>query len=264
MSKQHKMSQPEFHKSFFTRMLILVLISISLINNLRVSEMTRNRDNISATWEAVAKKENFKKVNDKDIFISITYNDAYQINVADFYQRTKIRLAAFVWPNYLYPDYESCTDYSTCNLVDFREKFQTWLANISKGDSKLRILGKSWKFTGDWPEQMRKEGALINSKIWYFNIYMLTQDVGLAYIMPVKDSKQYLHGDIQNTRLFLTSLKGETKIRPSVNGVCASQESEWKVIKTNYGDVRISKWKLIKSSSSLNPVDLRKVGIGTC
>lgn len=255
----------KIHMGAGLKFLIVVLVAVVLLNNSRISESTRNRDNISSAWEALTKDQDFfSQVKDKDLFISTTYNDAYQINVADFYLRTKIRLAAFVWPGYVWTDFQTCNDYKSCPLGDSVNKISTWLVNISKGDSKLRILSKEWKFENDWPTEINQSGALSNSNFWYFNVYMITQNVGLAYLIPVIKSESNLLADLKGAKVFLTSSGSPTPIRPLLNGVCMTQKSDTRKIQTTYGEIFTSKWQINQPRELLQPVDLRTVSTGTC
>jgi len=250
---------------FGVKFFIFFLILVALLNNLRVSEQTKNRDNISATWEALVKNsEFFNDVHDKDLFISTTYNDAYQINVADFYLNTGKRLAAFVWPNYIWPFFDECKNFSTCPLENGVEKINDWLVNISKNDSKLRMLSKEWKFTNDWPSYIHNSGALRKSNFWYFNIYMLTNEVGLAYLIPVIKNESNLLIDVSYTKFFMVSLNQETRIRPLLGDRCFVSIYDKQKIDTSYGSVYTSTFTMTPNVPKLKPLDLREMTIGTC
>lgn len=246
--------------------IIMILLCLStLLNNARVSESTKNRDNISATWEAITSDKDFlSTVKDKDLFISTTYNDSYQINVADFYLRSGIRLAAFLWPGYVWKDYDSCSDYSKCKLTNPVGNITTWLTNISKGDSWLRFLSRTWRFTNDWPNEIRISNGLVESQFWYFNIYMITPDVGLAYLIPVVKMSDNLLANPNMAKVSLISLKEETTIKPSLFGNCMVPSTTSRLVQTSYGKVTLSNWKIDESERVLDLVDLRTISTGTC
>lgn len=251
--------------NFFLKLLIFLLAISTMLNNFRVSESSRNRDNISAVWEAVTSDSYFfNSVVDKDLFISTTYNDAYQINVADFYLRTKLRLAAFVWPGYIWNDFETCTNYESCPLGSSVEKITNWLTNISKGDSDLRIFMQEWKFSNDWPKIIRDEGALSKSQFWYFNIYMITDTVGIAYLIPLKKSAINLYAEIQKSKLFMLSLDQPTEIKPSIYGYCMRPASGVRKISASSKSAYAQTWTFPNKSGDFKAIDIRQVSTGTC
>lgn len=267
MNKNYKKNRNSYKSYFngFSRVFITILIAITILNNFRVSEGTRNRDNISATWEALTENRNFfVDVKNKDLFVSTTYNDAYQINVADFYQRTKIRLAAFVWPGYIWDDFESCTNYESCPLDGAVPKITDWLTNISKGESELRILMKQWKFDNDWTQYIRDGGALKDSNFWYFNIYMITDSVGLAYLIPLKKSARNLDVDIQKSKVFTLSLNEPTDIKPSIFGYCMTPLSGVKKISVRSKSAFAQTWVFPETLDNFGKIDIRQVSTGTC
>lgn len=267
MKKPNKTQKNQKHFKFtgFGQSIIVLLIAITLLNNFRVSESTRNRDNISATWDIVTKNvDNFSDVKDKDLFISTTYNDAYEINVADFYQRTGIRLAAFVWPGYIWENFDSCTNYEICPLDDAVIKINNWLTNISKGESYLRILMKKWKFNNDWPQTLQTEGALTRSNFWYFNIYMITEQVGLAYLIPIVKSDLNLSANIGKSKIFLVSLNSPTQIKPTLNGICLRADSEIQQFRTYKQIGYLQRWTIPSSYDAIENTDIRAVATGTC
>ena len=266
MKISNKRKKEQYFINSFLKVIIILLALSTILNNFRISESTRNRDNISAVWEAVTSNSDFfESVSNKDVFVSTTYNDAYQINVADFYLRTNIRLAAFVWPGYIWDNFNECNNYVECPLDNSVSKINNWLVNISKGDSKLRIFSKEWKFENDWPSEIRKSKALDYSNFWYFNIYMITESVGLAYLMPIVKNDENMLVDLKKASLLLVSLKKPTPIVPSLNGACMELNYIGKSAKTSYGNVFISTWSISdKQSIEKTLFDIREVNSGTC
>jgi hypothetical protein len=94
-----KLSGTNLLESGALRFLITTLTLITILSNFRMIETTKYRDNLSASWSALTNESSFfSKLNDRDFLFSTTFNDAYEINVANVYEKTGIRLGQIFNP----------------------------------------------------------------------------------------------------------------------------------------------------------------------
>ena len=261
-----------FENSFFIA-LISILVFITSANNMRVSESSHSRDKLSASWEALTNdKSLFEDVHDRDIFLSTTYNDAFQINAGSFYSRTHIRLTEMWSPLTLWPRYSLCeSTLDLCPLVHIRDRVAKNLPNVTRSSTSLSRLAKYRNYKGDWPSILLKPGALDSSKFFFFNIYMISTDVALAYLVPINDNDTNALANIHNVKLVELTAMQTKPLNISFKNACL-KASESKIVKTSFGP-----WKMTFFAIPTNPStptgesivlprysDIRSISTGVC
>jgi len=265
------------------KIIVILLVFTTFLSNFRMIESTKNRDNISASWTALTKDRSFfNSLKDRDFLFSTTFNDAYEINVADVYRKTGIRLGQIFYPPYLWPDYLECqgtstdpsvdTNYSDCPLVDVRQKSAATLANISRGTMGVAKLTQQKGFSGDWPSILLKPGALDSSSFWYFNIFMMTETTALAYLIPMDSNPVNSLARPKEVTLYTLISKNSPRITPAFMDICLEEKSSNRLEPQRVGSVEIVKWELpsaLKTPAGEvafieDTVDIRQITTGTC
>jgi hypothetical protein len=250
-----------------------LLIFITILSNFRMIETTKNRDNISRSWSALtSEKSFFSKLSDRDFLFSTTFNDAYEINVANIYVRTGVRLGQIFYPPSVWSDYLECQQYESCPLDNIREKSATTLVNHARGEYAVAKLTRQKGFEGDWPSILSKPGALASSSFWYFNIFMITESTALAYLVPMVDDPQNALSIPGKAIVYTMVLDDSPVITPAFMGICLVPSTDPEKAPALVGGVKILKWQL--PSLYLSPsgqimdledkVDIRRVVTGSC
>lgn len=268
-----KLSRINFLESGALRFFVAILTFITILSNFRMIETTKNRDNLSASWSALTNEASFfSKLKDRDFLFSTTFNDAYEINVANVYEKTGIRLGQIFYPPYVWPNYLDCGDFETCPLFEVREKSRATLANYSRGSSGIAKLTKEKGFQGDWPSILSKPQALDDSSFWYFNIFMITKDTALTYLVPMEDDPSNALSRPLETTLYTLTAKNAPVITPAFMGICLVNRSQLGRGVELVDGVRIEKWilpEVYKSPSGEvvqleKRLDIRKITTGSC
>jgi hypothetical protein len=268
-----KLSGTNLLESGALRFLITTLTLITILSNFRMIETTKYRDNLSASWSALTNESSFfSKLNDRDFLFSTTFNDAYEINVANVYEKTGIRLGQIFNPPYVWPNYSDCVNYETCPLFEVREKSLATLANYSRGNSGISKLTKEKGFQGDWPSILSKPQAIDNSSFWYFNIFMITEATALAYLVPMEDDPSNALSRPLEATLYTLTVKNAPVITPAFMGICLVNKSQLNGEVELVDGVRIQKWMLpevYKSPSGEviqleKRLDIRQITTGSC
>jgi hypothetical protein len=228
---------------------------ITFSSNLAFVEGTKEREPYSKLWQAATNNNYlFQNVGDKDVVISQSYNDAYDINVADLFQRKDLRLAGMISPDYLWNNYNNCSNkmYEDCPLTYKLEDVQ-------------RVIGNGSQSQNDWPDQMSKKGALDESKFWFFNTTLFTKNEGVAYIFPIDTNSSNLSIDIENGRVISVNLNQPTSLNISMNGQCLAKIASEIEVVTDLGEAYMSIWKFELGENLIQKkIDPRYLSIGIC
>jgi hypothetical protein len=265
------------------KFIVILLVFTTFLSNFRMIESTKNRDNISSSWTALTEERSFfNSLKNRDFLFSTTFNDAYEINVANVYKKTGIRLGQIFYPPYLWPDYLECQgpstdlsvdeDFSTCPLRDIRQKSAATLANISRGTMGVKILTKEKGFPGDWPSILLKPGALDSSSFWYFNIFMITKTTALAYLVPMDSNPVNSLARPKEVTLYTLISNNSPRISPAFMGICLVEKINNRLKPQKVGGVEIVKWELpsvLKAPTGEvtfleDTLDIRQITTGTC
>jgi hypothetical protein len=258
-------------KSF--QLLTSMLIFITLLSNFRMIETTMNRDNLSASWSALTKEASFfSRLKDRDFLFSTTFNDAYEINVANVFQSTGIRLGQIYYPPHIWPNYLECQDYGKCPLVNVKVLAANTLANYTRGTYAIAKLTKEKGFVGDWPSILTKPQALDKSAFWYFNIFMITESTAVAYLIPMDDNPNNALARPHEVVLYTLISKNSPVITPAFMGICLKEKSSIDGKPHIVNGVKVIKWELPQvyraPSGEITQledrVDIRQISNGSC
>jgi hypothetical protein len=261
---------------------------------MRFSESTKNREPYTKVWQAAINEGSmFAKVKNRDVFISETFNDAYDINAGDFFARSSIRLAGIVPPSYLWSNYEECRGIKLdrCLLTEYIDKARITIGNgargVMLGDSTgatyptnygilnlVRIIDeirnvvmkkdKPKNVLVDWQSEMSEPGILEKSNFWYFNLFMLTPEIGVIYLIKFRKESS-LKLDFNDSKIYQVSFNQKENYKLSLNQQCLESKMPISEIFTDHGIAYVSKWKLNSiSSSSFSVTDPRDIEWGVC
>lgn len=270
-----RLSQPILNKNRI--FMICLLVFLTSISNQRFIETTFARNNISAVWESITiDKWLFSQVKEKDLFFSVTHNDAYEINVADFYKRTGIRLSQMLPPSYVFPEYGNCSNLDACdNIVLDWVAIQKTIGNSARSFKSSFYVGDNTyrSYKQDWPTEITGTDALQDSNIWFFNIYMLTPDTGVAYLaelVPTED--RGLKVKLNSLKLQQVVLGDSNELNVGISNLCLTETDKLRNIQTSFGRARVSNWtpsdKTILLDKNLNAprsyIDPRAISINIC
>jgi hypothetical protein len=278
LANRKKRNAPSSRSSTFAtsgvfQLIIVFLVFTTFLSNFRMIESTKNRDNLSASWAALThEKSFFGDLKDRDFLFSTTFNDAYEINVANIYERTGIRLGQIFYPPFVWPDYLECQDYANCKLDNVREKSATTLVNYARGNSGIAKLTQQKGFAGDWPSILSKSGALENSAFWYFNIFMMTESTALAYLVPMDDNPSNSLARPNEITLYTLIVKNSPVITPAFMGICLKEKPFIDFKPKIIDGVKVVRWELpqiYKTPSGEitqleDRIDIRQVVTGSC
>jgi hypothetical protein len=270
---KHIYRESTFATSTMFKAIVVLLVFTTLLSNFRMIEGTKNRDNLSAAWAGITdEKTFFQDLNDRDFLFSTTFNDAYEINVANIYVRTGIRLAQVFYPPFVWSDFLECQQYDSCKLENIREKSAATLVNHSRGEYAIAKLTRQKGFEGDWPSILSKPRALASSSFWYFNIFMMTQSTALAYLVPMVDDPENALSIPSKAIVYTMVMDDSPVITPAFMGICLKPSTDPDKEPVLVGGVKILKWQL--PSVYLSPsgqvidledkVDIRRVVTGSC
>jgi hypothetical protein len=261
----------DFHNELSIAPKYIFIYSICLILtfsiNLRMTESTHNRDNISASWQALVQSGKLTmELNDADFLLSTTFNDAYEINVAGLYKLSGVRLAQIMYPPYLWGDYMECTNFENCPLVELPSKARSYLANSSRSIFPAAQKTKDLGMEGDWPSSLLQSRLIDNSKYYYFNIYMITQTQAVAYLGPLDKLDAGALVNLRDIQFFTMNLSAENTLNPSFRDFCLENQNDVVSIETEWGKVQVTSWKV--PSVDLGKLDSygdpRVIQTGTC
>ena len=244
-----------------------VCLLLTFSSNLKMTESTHNRDNISASWQALVESGKLtKELRDADFLLSTTFNDAYEINVAGLYKLSGVRLAQIMYPPYLWGDYLECTDFVSCPLVDLPIKAKSYLVNSSRAIFSVGEKTRDKGMEGDWPSTLLESEEIDKSKYYYFNIYMITPKQAVAYLGPLEELTTGALVNLRRLKFFTMNLEIENTLNPSFGDFCLENQGDSISVKTEWGKVEVESWRV--PSINLMKLNLfgdpRIIQTGTC
>jgi hypothetical protein len=271
--KRHNMRPSLYAKSRTLKSLIVLLAFVTFMSNFRMVETTQNRIGLSSSWGALTKEASFfSKLKDRDFLFSTTYNDAYEINVANIHANTGVRLGQIFYPPNVWPNYLECQNYKYCQLVDVREKSAATLVNYSRGSFPVAKTTKEKLVYGDWPTTLSQPNALDGSSFWYFNIFMITENTALAYLVPMDGNPTNALARPHEVVLYTLILKNSPVITPAFMGICLEEKPSIGGKPHTVNGVKVIKWELPQvyraPSGEITQledrVDIRQISNGSC
>lgn len=244
-----------------------VILGLNFNHNWRVSDENTSRNFQYNSWQELTKKSNvFVSVKARDIFISTNQNDAFETNAGSFYANTGIRLAYLFNTNSVFPNFTACTLGSSCTLTGVRQKSIATLPNLTRGTFVPRLADKSR--IDDWVGINSRKGALDESTIWAFDMFLLTPTTYFSYLAPFLDDETQAKIDFKKLRVVTITSNVKNDFGPAIANVCLAQDgagmSQSGLLLTHW---RVPEEALDPSGAFIRPpssLDFREIQAGTC
>lgn len=241
----------------------------TLVHNFAIAKETHVRDFQYKAWQSLTRSETFLSgVRESDVFISQYQNDAYETNAGSFYWNSGIRLTYLFKIDLLWPEFSKCQDMeSKCILPNVREKVKNTVPNLQRGE--FVPIGRDKKRLDDWINLKSLPGALDNSKIWFFDPFLMTTSSFVAYLAPFDETKESASIKFRDLRFISISSLPNPEFSPSIAGVCLKLQQ--KDFDATSGLYRLY-WGVPETLGSTNgqysslpeALDIRSVKAGTC
>ena len=249
-----------------------LMIGLTYVHNLTYGNGTNNRRIDYETWNLLTKKTSlFDYVEERDAFVSATANAAYETNSGTFYANTGIRLSGIALPLHLWgPDELSCKPGLNCALPDMRSRVVRGLnSTLLPNSDDLREKDFSWV--------LNQPGAMDNANMWQFEIFRLTANTSVAFLVPLTTTSDSTVARISELRLFRLvnreSLRDDFEdLKVSIGSVCLTRKTASGEVISGY---EVSEWRLPSDRSEWREPggtlssrgmtrDIRMMGAGVC
>jgi hypothetical protein len=244
-----------------------LIVIINFNHNWRVSGENTIRNFQYNSWQQLTKESSlFNDVKDSDIFISTNQNDAFETNAGSFYANTGIRLAYLFNTNSVFPDFNTCTSDSACQLTGVRQKSIATLPNLTRGTFVPKLADKTR--IDDWVGINSKKGALDKSTIWAFDMYLLTPTTYFSYLAPFLEDEVQAQINFSKLKVIMITSNPKNDFGPAIANICLVQESEGR----SKSGMLITQWEVPisavdPSGAPVTPptnLDFRQIQAGTC
>jgi hypothetical protein len=148
-----------------------------------------------------------------------------------------------------------------------REKVENTVPNLQRG--AFVPVGRDKNRTDDWINLKSLPGALNNSRIWFFDPFLMTTTTFVGYLAPFDETKESASIKFKDLRFISIASAPNPEFAPSVASICLKlQQTDfdtttglfrhyWKVPDTLTGSNK-------KYSSIPDALDIRSVEAGTC
>lgn len=215
------------------------ILFVNFNHNWLVAGENTSRNFQYKSWQDLTKNSSlFRDVSDSDIFISSNQNDAFETNAGSFYANTGIRLAYLFNTRLIFPDIDKCTLGSGCELTGLRQKVVSTLPNLTRGTYVPKKTDK--KRIDDWVGINSRKDALIHSRIWAFDIYLLTPTTYFSYLAPFLEDENRALVNFSSLRVITITSNKKNEFVPAVANICLVEAgksiinngllmTEWKV-----------------------------------
>ena len=246
--------------------IICALIFLNASHNILVAEENKGRNFQYDAWEALTKQKNiFVGVKDRDIFISNNQDDAYETNAGKFYYNSGIRLSNLFKTNIIYPEDITCISESKCDLLPVKDIAVQRLGNLVRTGAGTKTWNDFKSKSLDWVESNRVPGALENSKVWAFDMFLISQSTYISYLAPFIENRKIPTVDFNKIRIFTVEKSIKPLLSPAVNNICFNLNTQYVA---NNGLV-VKVWELpipvTSDNSTLNKeIPFNKIGVGFC
>jgi hypothetical protein len=256
--------QNSFRLTAVTFLIALVFI-LNQAHNGQIANETKGRDNSYYSWRALTSHDSFfSEVNDRDIFISKSQNDAYETNAGSFFHFTGIRLVYIFRTVSIWPEIENCSLETDCVLDKAKERVVNILPTLNRlGPDPQNDRQMT---TGDWVKENLRAGILDQSKIWLFDIFPMTANTSVAYLGQNLDTNASASVNAQELRVATMTRGASLEFRPSISGLCLEEMSENKRESKRSFGVDIKLWRVSQNDLIGDPkvLDFRSLNMGTC
>jgi hypothetical protein len=253
--------------------LICTLIFLNASHNILVAEETKGRNFQYDAWEALTKQKNiFEGVKTRDIFISNNQDDAYETNAGKFYYNSGIRLSYLFKTNIIYPENISCISESQCDLLPVKEIAVKRLdnlvrtgANLVRADDEKNTWSNLENKSIDWVESNRVPDVLQNSKVWAFDMFLISQSTYISYLAPFINNRKIPTVDSSDFKIFTVENSDKPLLSPALNNICFSLKEQF--LADNGLVVKV--WevphsKLNNGNEPSKEIEFIKIGLGFC
>ena len=247
--------------------LFLVILIINFNHNLRVSNENTGRNFQYKSWQILTREATlFENVKTADIFISNNQNDAFETNAGSFYANTGIRLAYLFNTSSVFPNILDCQFTTNCKLGGVRQKSISTIPILTRG-TFVPKRNNSQRID-DWVGKNSKPGALANSTIWAFDMFLLTPTTYFSYLAPFLDDETQAKIDFTKLKVVTITSNPKNDFGPAIANVCLVQEGK----EISQSGWLMTHWKV--PNLALNPsgalvrptlgLDFREIQAGTC
>ena len=269
-SQSNELTNRGFKSNIVNRRIVILFVVILIVNfnhNLRVSTENTVRNFQYKSWQILTKESTlFKDVKNSDIFISNNNNDAYETNAGSFYANTGIRLAYLFNTSLVFPNIADCQLSTNCKLGGVRQKSIATIPNLTRGTFVPKRNDS--KQIDDWVGINSKPGALDNSAIWAFDMFLVTQSTYFSYLAPFLDNETESRIDFISLRAVTITNNQGNELIPAISNVCLVQDGEAEKL----SNFLLTYWKVPvdPKSPSGTPVtereslDFREIEFGSC
>ena len=246
--------------------LVCAIIFLNTSHNILVAEENKGRNFQYDAWESLTKQKNiFEGVKDKDIFISNNQDDAYETNAGKFYYNSGIRLSYLFKTNIIYPEDISCFSESKCDLLPVKDIAVQRLGNLVRSGAGTKTWSDFGSKSMDWVESNRISGALQNSKVWAFDMFLISQSTYISYLAPFIENRKNPTVDFNKMKIFTVEKSIKPLLTPAVNNICFNFNTQYVA---NNGLV-VKVWELPTSIISENATSnkelpFNQIGVGFC
>jgi hypothetical protein len=246
-----------------------IVFFFTLAHNFVVARETNGRDFQYNAWQSLTRSEIFlSDVEESDVFISKYQNDAYETNAGSFYWNSGIRLTYLFKIDLLWPEFYKCLDVeSSCILPNVREKVENTVPNLQRG--AFVPVGRDKNRTDDWINVKSLPGALDNSRIWFFDPFLMTTTTFVGYLAPFDETRETASIKFRDLRFISIASAPNPEFAPSVASICLKlQQRDFDAttgLYRYYWSVPDTLTTTNKRYSSIPDVlDIRSVEAGTC
>lgn len=254
-------------------LLICVLIFLNASHNIFVAEENKGRNFQYDAWEALTKQKNiFEGVKNRDIFISNNQDDSYETNAGKFYYNSGIRLSYLFKTDIIYPDGISCISESDCDLMSVKEIAIKRLDNLTRtgannvrDDEKKNMWSSLENDYTDWVESNRVPGVLQNSKVWAFDMFLISQSTYISYLAPFIENRKIPTVNSGSLKIFTVENSDKPLLSPAVNNICYSLKEQFRAD----NGLIVKVWEVPQSTINSTDkfskeIEFNNIGVGFC
>ena len=213
----------------------------------------------------------FSAVKTRDVFISANQNDAFETNAGSFYWNTGIRLAYLFNVNLIWPQWIKCTQTTaSCTLSNVRTTVVQTMPNLQRG--AFVTVGRNIKTMDDWVNVNTRPGALNASRIWWFDIFLMTPNTMVAFLAPFDETAKTPSVKFDDFRLVTISKAAKREFSPAMSSVCLVPDTQSSTLSLRSSGLVLNYWKVpaVGKAPTGKPiavpavVDIRRMVAGAC
>jgi hypothetical protein len=166
----------------------------------------------------------------------------------------------------IFPDFTDCLLGSSCTLSGVRQRSIAVLPNLTRGTFVPKLADKSR--IDDWVGINSRKGALDQSTIWAFDMFLLTPTTYFSYLAPFLDDETQAKIDFTKLKVVTITSNSKNDFGPAIANVCLVQDGTG----LSHSGLLMTHWKvpelaLDPSGAFIRPLpnlDFREIQAGTC